>query len=71
MSDDAFKLYDDRHRKITDQENNDEVNQYLKSMLPKQKAYIARFALIIHVFNDYFTDGGNSLLISKEHGKSY
>ena len=66
MSDDAFKLYDAQHKKITDQENNDEVNQYLKSMLPKQKAYIARFALIIHVFNDYFTDGGNALLISKE-----
>lgn len=66
MSKEAFKLYDEQHKKITDKENNDEVNQYLKSMLPKQKAYIARFALIIHVFNDFFTDNGNALLISKE-----
>ena len=66
MSPEAFELYDAQHKKITDQENNDEVNQYLKSMLPKQKAYIARFALIIHVFNDFFVEGGNALLISKE-----
>ena len=66
MSDEAFKLYDAQHKKITDQENNDEVNQYLKSMLPKQKAYIARFALIIHAFNDFFNEGGDVLTISKE-----
>jgi hypothetical protein len=51
---------------MTDVQNNDEENQYLKSMYPKQKSYIPRFACLIHVFNDFFTDGGNSLLISKE-----
>jgi hypothetical protein len=35
-------------------------------MLPKQKSYIPRFALLLHVFNDFFSEGGNSLLISKE-----
>jgi hypothetical protein len=66
MSKDAFDLYNSQHKNITDRENNEEISQYLKSMLPKQKAYIARFALIIHVFNDYFEQNGNSLEISKE-----
>lgn len=34
-------------------------------MYPKQKSYIPRFALLIHVFDEFF-DGGNTLLISKE-----
>jgi DNA-directed RNA polymerase specialized sigma subunit len=35
-------------------------------MYPKQKSYIPRFALLIHVFDEFFGVGGNSLLISKE-----
>jgi hypothetical protein len=42
--------------KITDNQNNDEENQYLKSMYPKQKSYIPRFALLIHVFKSFFND---------------
>ena len=34
-------------------------------MLPKQKAYIARFALLIHVFNNFFLDDDDALSISK------
>ena len=66
MSKEAFKVYDKRHFEITEIENDDHVNEYLKSMLPKQKAYIARFALIIHVFNDFFTDNGNALEVSED-----
>ena len=33
---------------ITDSQNSDEENEYMKSMLPKQKSYIPRFALIIN-----------------------
>lgn len=51
---------------MTDVQNNEEENEYLKSMYPKQKSYIPRFAGIIHIFNDFFIDGGNNLLISKE-----
>jgi len=51
---------------MTEVQNNDEENQYLKSMYPKQKSYIPRFACLIHVFNEFFSDGGNTLLISKE-----
>jgi hypothetical protein len=35
-------------------------------MYPKQKSYIPRFALLIHVFDEFFSDGGNTLLISKD-----
>tara|TARA_R110002049_G_C9175744_1_gene562603 strand:- start:4376 stop:6625 length:2250 start_codon:yes stop_codon:yes gene_type:complete len=51
---------------ITDIQNDDGENEYLKSMLPKQKSYIPRFACLIHVFDEFFSEGGNSLCISKE-----
>ena len=51
---------------MTDIQNNDEENQYLKSMYPKQKSYIPRFACLIHVFNEFMSDGGETLVISKE-----
>lgn len=50
-------------------QNSDEENEYMKSMLPKQKGYIPRFALLIHMFNS-FANGNHDLesmlLISKE-----
>jgi len=33
---------------LTDSQNSDEENEYMKSMLPKQKSYVARFSLIIN-----------------------
>lgn len=51
---------------ITNFQNNDDENEYLKSMYPKQKSYMPRFALLIHVFDEFFSNGGNTLLISKE-----
>jgi Protein of unknown function (DUF3987) len=51
---------------MTDIQNDEEENEYLKSMFPKQKSYIPRFACLIHVFDEFFTEGGNTLLISKE-----
>lgn len=50
---------------ITDSQNSDEENEYLKSMYPKQKSYIPRFAMLIHVFDNYF-DKNTPLHISKE-----
>lgn len=41
---------------ITAQQNGDEENEYMKSMLPKQKSYIPRFALLINIFNAYHKD---------------
>lgn len=36
------------HDEITDIQNSDTENEYMKSMLPKQKSYIPRFALLIN-----------------------
>ncbi len=47
-------------------QNDENENEYLKSMLPKQKSYIPRFACLIHTFDEFFSEGGNSLLISKD-----
>jgi hypothetical protein len=51
---------------ITKHQNSDDENEYLKSMYPKQKSYIPRFALLLHVFDEFFSTGGKTLLISKE-----
>ena len=50
---------------ITDKQNNDEENEYLKSMFPKQKSYIPRFSLLIHIFDSIFEGGENQSEISK------
>jgi hypothetical protein len=50
---------------ITNKQNNDEENEYLKSMYPKQKSYIPRFALLIHTFNNAFVEGNPNIEISK------
>lgn len=53
---------------ITNVQNSDEENEYMKSMLPKQKSYIPRFALLIHVFDDFFSENtkSNALEVSKD-----
>ena len=52
----------------TDIQNSDEENEYMKSMLPKQKSYIPRFALLINSFNSFFDETYKTdvLTISKE-----
>lgn len=52
--------------KITNDQNSDETNEYLKSMLPKQKSYIPRFALLIQILAVHNGDEQNTGLISKE-----
>jgi len=66
FSEEAKKEWIRIFNEITNHQNNDNENEYLKSMYPKQKSYVPRFALLIHVFEDFFVEGGNSLLISKE-----
>lgn len=43
--------------KITDMQNSDEENEYMKSMLPKQKSYIPRFALLLNTFHGFHNSG--------------
>ena len=51
---------------ITNKQNNDNENEYLKSMYPKQKSYIPRFALLIHIFNANFNLEPINIIISKD-----
>ena len=66
FSEDAKKEWVRIFNEISNFQNSDNENEYLKSMYPKQKSYIPRFALLIHVFDEFFSEGGNTLLISKE-----
>ena len=52
--------------KITDIQNSEDENEYMKSMLPKQKTYIPRFALILSVLKNFCEQNDNLLLIDKE-----
>ncbi len=64
---DAKKEWVRMFNEITQIQNSDEENEYMKSMLPKQKSYIPRFALLIHVFDSFFQyDGYDSLKIKKD-----
>ena len=66
FSPDAKKEWIRIFNEISNVQNDENENEYLKSMLPKQKSYIPRFACLIHVFDEFIVGGGNSLLISKE-----
>jgi len=48
---------------LTSQQNSDEENEYMKSMLPKQKSYIPRFALLINTLNWYNDQSSNDLSV--------
>ena len=54
-----IKIFD----KFTDVQNSDDENEYMKSMLPKQKAYIPRFALILNVLWSFLDDSYYSTII--------
>lgn len=51
---------------ITKSQNSDSENEYMKSMLPKQKSYIPRFALLLHVFSAIGRTGYDFLTVSQE-----
>lgn len=52
---------------ITTIQNSHDENEYMKSMLPKQKSYIPRFALIINTIDCFFNDKPNLVgIITKE-----
>lgn len=54
FSEKAKEVWVNAFNAITAQENDDEQNEYLKSMYPKQKSYIPRFALLLHIFDLFF-----------------
>ena len=58
LSEEAMEEYIKFHRRITDIENGDTENEYMKSMLPKMKQYILRFALILQVLDQFTKQEG-------------
>jgi hypothetical protein len=65
---DAKKEWIRLFNEYTSIQNSDEENEYMKSMLPKQKSYLPRFALLINAFDSFFDIEckSNALVISKE-----
>lgn len=55
FDEEADKEWERIFNNISDMQNSDEVNEYVKSMLSKQKSYVPRFALILHCLNCYTT----------------
>jgi|AntDeeMinimDraft_6_1070357.scaffolds.fasta_scaffold02750_3 hypothetical protein len=66
FSEDAKKEWKRIFNKITKKQNSDNMNEYMKSMLPKQKSYIPRFSLLIHLLRIHCGQENNDNLISKE-----
>jgi len=64
-SKEAKKLWQRIFNDITALQNSEEENEYMKSMLPKQKSYIPRFALLLHVLDCCFDDASNMYVISE------
>lgn len=52
--------------KITEAEKSDTTNEYLKSILPKIKSYVTRFALLLHVFRIVMLEENKSSEISAD-----
>lgn len=68
ISQEAKKEWIRVFNEYTSIQNDDNENEYLKSMYPKQKSYLPRFALLINAFNSFFdlTNKSDALEISKD-----
>jgi hypothetical protein len=66
FSKEAKKEWKRIFNKITKAQNSDETNEYLKSMLPKQKSYVPRFALLIFLLSVHNGDAEHSDEINKD-----
>lgn len=62
LSPDADKQWNRIFDKITDMQNSDNENEYIKSVLPKMKSYILRFALLLDVLYIYSDQKDLSLI---------
>lgn len=66
FKDEAKKEWVRIFNKISGIQNSDEESEYLKSMYPKQKSYIPRFALLINTINAEFDNEYDVRYISKD-----
>jgi len=53
MSKEARTEWNRIYNKISDMQNSDDESEFTKSMLPKQKTYVPRFALLINALDAY------------------
>jgi len=65
FSDDAKNEWIRIFNKITKIQNSDEENEYMKSILPKQKSYVARFSLLLSVLDAYNCEGNYQVVTKK------
>tara|TARA_R110000868_G_scaffold168322_3_gene403033 strand:+ start:1591 stop:3834 length:2244 start_codon:yes stop_codon:yes gene_type:complete len=54
------------HDRISNDQNSDNENEFMKSMLPKQKSYIPRFALVLNTLESFFDESVISNQVHKE-----
>jgi hypothetical protein len=66
LSPEAKKEYIRIDKEITAIQNSDVENEYMKSMLPKQKSYIPRFALMLNILYAHEGSSRSMFIISKE-----
>lgn len=66
LSPEAKEEYIRIDKEITNIQNSDLENEYMKSMLPKQKSYIPRFALMLNTIYAYNGMTKSFFVISKE-----
>lgn len=52
----AKNLWINKFNEITEKQNSDNENEYFKSMYPKQKSYIPRFAFLLNALNSVCND---------------
>jgi len=60
----AYKKFEEIHTEITDRERGDSDELEIKSMFPKQKGYLSRFALLINTLNSLSDDAISRDVIS-------
>ena len=66
FSEDAYIEWVRIFNKITAIENSDNENEYMKSILPKQKSYVIRFSLLLEVLDSYDKDFNSKFEITKK-----
>lgn len=66
FSEGAKQLWIKKFNEITKYQNSDDENEYFKSLYPKLKSYIPRFAFILNVLSSYFQSGNVSTEISEQ-----
>jgi len=53
LDSDAKTEWKNIYNEISEMQNSDDENEYMKTMLPKQKSYIPRFILILHLTHNF------------------